>query len=147
VGKHIAEELLKTGKHVVAAITRPGSESQLPERIDVVTVDYDDDESLVSALDGQQFLVITMSVLAPPDTHHMLVVAAAKAGVPYVMPNCYGTDLKNTSLAKGCLTGERILHAIAHIEKQGVSACIVMVCNFWYEYSLPQRHVRLRFSE
>jgi uncharacterized protein YbjT (DUF2867 family) len=67
VGKYIAQELAKTGKHVVTALTRPGS--KLPDGVRAVNVDYNDESSLVSALEGQQLLIITVSVMEPPDTH------------------------------------------------------------------------------
>jgi NAD(P)H-binding len=136
VGKPIAEELLKTGLHVVTAITRAGSDSQLPDGIKVVTVNYDDEQSLISALKGQQFLIITMSVFAPRDNHHKLVTAAAKAGTPYVMPNSYGYDINNIILSKEALSGDAVRAGISDIENQGVSSWVAMVCGFWYEWSL-----------
>ncbi|KAL8703224.1 MAG: hypothetical protein Q9201_003582 [Fulgogasparrea decipioides] len=101
VGKHIAEQLLKTGKHVVTAIARPSSTSTLPEGINIVRVDYsgDDDTALVEAFRGQQVLIITMSVAAPSGTISKLVRAAAKAGVPLGGgPDRYGFDFKKRSL-------------------------------------------------
>ena len=99
-------------------------------------VNYDDDgQSLVSALQGQQFLVITLSVRAPPETHSKLVKAAAKAGVPYIMPNVYGSDIQNKSLREEDLYGATSLQRCADIESSGASY-IAMVCGFWYEWSL-----------
>jgi tryptophan synthase beta chain len=72
----------------LTAITRLNSKSKLPEGVKIAQVDYDDEASIIAALKGQQFLIITMSVTAPRDTHSRLVKAAAKADVPYVMPNC-----------------------------------------------------------
>ena len=62
MGKHIAEQLLKTNKFVVTAIARPSSTSKLPEGIQVIQVNYgsNDDTALVDALRGQQVLIITM---------------------------------------------------------------------------------------
>ncbi|KAK3390045.1 hypothetical protein B0H63DRAFT_409912 [Podospora didyma] len=138
VGKHFAESLLKTGKHTVTAITRSGSKnpSDLPKGLKVAEVDYNDESSLVAALKGQQFLVITMSVMAPPDTHEKLVVAAAKAGVPYVMPNAYGGDITNEKLNSEGMHGTSVKAHIGSIEKQGVSAWVAMCCSFWYEWSV-----------
>lgn len=83
---------MKTGKHTVTGITRADSNSTLPEGVVPVKVDYDDESTIVEALKGQQFLVITMYARADPSVHARLVAAAAKAGVPYVMPNAYGMD-------------------------------------------------------
>lgn len=136
IGKHFVEELLKTGKHTVTALTRTDGKGSLPAGVKIAQVNYDDDEeSLVSALKGQQFLVITLSVRAPPDTHGKLVKAAAKAGVPYIMPNAYGFDIQNKSLGEEDLYGATSLQRCVEIESLGPSY-IAMVCGFWYEWSL-----------
>ncbi|KAK3325983.1 hypothetical protein B0H66DRAFT_549871 [Apodospora peruviana] len=137
VGKPITEALLATGKHELTALTRKGSPNSLPAGVKVATIDYGDEQSIVDALKGQQFLIISMSVTAPPESHHKLVVAAAKAGVPYVMPNCYGRLIQdNDALSKETLIGESYLAGVRDIEAQGVSKWIAMSCSFWYEYSL-----------
>jgi hypothetical protein len=140
VGQYLAEALLKTGKHSVTAITRAGSTSKFPQGVKVVTVDYDDEDSLVAALKGQQFFAISMSVLAPPDTQGKLIKAAAKAGVPWVMPNGYGTDIANKKLAEENRTGHAVFPGIEAVEEAGVSSFIVMCCSFWYEFSVAQGH-------
>ncbi|CAF9907895.1 MAG: hypothetical protein HETSPECPRED_007931 [Heterodermia speciosa] len=137
LGKHFAEELLKTGNHTVTALTRSSGTSALPTGIKVAKVDYEDenDESLVSALRGQQFLVITLSVHAPPSTQSKIIAAAAKAGVPYIMPNVYGGDITNESLRKEDLYSAGAWKSCLEIEQLG-PAYVAMCCGFWYEWSL-----------
>lgn len=84
VGKPITKALLATGKHTVTALSRAGSTSTLPEGVKVAQIDYDNEETIVNALKGQDYLVITMNATAPPETHHKLVAAASKAGIKYV---------------------------------------------------------------
>lgn len=98
MGKYIVQELLKTGNHMVTALTRSGSANKLPEGVNPVTVDYDDETSLVEAMKGHQILIITLAVSAPPGTQSKLIKAASKAGVPYVMPNAWGADPLNQKL-------------------------------------------------
>lgn len=98
LGKYIAEELMKTGKHIVTALTRSGSTNKLPEGVKPITVDYDDETSLVEAMKGQQILIITLAVTAPPGTQSKLIKAASKAGVSYIMPNAWGSDPLNKQL-------------------------------------------------
>ena len=136
VGSYFAKELLNTGKHTVTALTRPGSKSTLPEGVKAIQVDYDNEISIVSALTGQQFLVITMSVTAPPDLHSKIVKAAAKAGVPYVMPNIYSIDIFNEKLREDSTVVQTAYNHCMEIEKLGVSSYVGMVCGFWYEWSL-----------
>lgn len=135
VGSHLARSLQGTGNHTVTAISRKDSKSPLPEGLPVIRVDYDDESSLVDALKGQQFLIISMSVFAPHDSQNKIIAAAGKAGVPYVMPNNYGGDVTNTKfMEEAQLTGA--LGGIKAIEEVGVSSWIAMCCSFWYEYSL-----------
>lgn len=67
-GSWLAKELVNTGKHKVTAITRKESASELPEGVIAAKVDYNDEASVINALKGQQILIITMSVRAPPET-------------------------------------------------------------------------------
>jgi len=120
----------------VTAITREGSTSKLPDGVKVARVNYDDEASLVAALQGQKFLAITLSVSGPPDIHSKIVAAAAKAGIPYVMPNNYGGDIANRKLAEEDLYSKGVIERYVEIEKTGVSSYISMVCGFWYEWSL-----------
>ena len=90
MGNHIVEALLKTGKHKVTAITRADSTSKVPASVQVKKVNYDDQASLVEALQGQDALVITMGARAPEDQQTKLIEAAAAANVSWVMPNEYG---------------------------------------------------------
>jgi hypothetical protein len=136
MGRYFAEELLKTGKHTVTAITREGSDSKLPTGVKVVKVDYENEETIVSAFKGQQFVVITLSVFAPPENHLKLVNAAAKAGVPYIMPNSYGGNPEDKRFREDKVFGEAAMGRIKQVEDVGVSAWFFMSCGFWYEWSL-----------
>ncbi|KAH8894458.1 NAD(P)-binding protein [Thozetella sp. PMI_491] len=137
IGKHFAEGLLKTGKHTVTALTRAGSTSKIAAGVKSVEIDYDNEESLVSALQGQQFLVISLGVRVSEDVNGKLVRAAAKAGVPYVMPNIHGGNpesdgAKDPKYAK-FVSGS--LKRIKEVEDAGL-AWFLLVTGFWYEWSL-----------
>ncbi|GKT52175.1 uncharacterized protein ColSpa_12356 [Colletotrichum spaethianum] len=143
MGKFVTHELLKSGQHTVTAITRHNSDSKLPEGVIAAKVNYDDESSIVEALKGQQYLIITLKNTAGQDTQLKLVKAAAKAGVPYVMPNAWGPDPKNSSLMSDTLIGQSFQGAVKEIEQLGVSEWIIMSCGFWYEFSLagsPDRY-------
>lgn len=98
-------------------------------------MDYADESSIISALRGQQFLVITLGLQAPKDLHSRIVQAAAKAGVPYIMPNVFGSDIGNPKLANEDLYGAGSIAKCEEIQEAG-SGYIAMVCSFWYEWSL-----------
>lgn len=108
----------------------------LPVGVRIARINYDDvGQSLVSALQGQQLLVMTLSVSAPPDIYSKIVEAAAKAGIPYIMSNVYGFDIVNKTLGEEDPWGATSLRHCVDIESLGV-LCVAMVCGFWYERSL-----------
>ena len=82
IGRSFATELLATGKHEVTALVRPDTnKDKLPKGLKTAAIDYEDDQSIVEALKGQEFLAITLGVFAPQDLHSRIVKAAAEAGV------------------------------------------------------------------
>ncbi|KAJ9658205.1 hypothetical protein H2201_007878 [Coniosporium apollinis] len=118
-GKFIVEEMLKNGKHKITAITRTGSTNKAPEGVALKKVDYNDQSSLIKALNGQDALVITMGVTAPPDQQTKLIEAAAAANVPWIIPNEFGEDGLNEELGKDILLGPPKKKDRDHIEKLG----------------------------
>lgn len=128
--------MLKNGKHNITAITRVGSTNKISDGVHIKKVDYDDQSSLVEALKGQDALVITMGVTAPPDQQTKLIEAAAAANVPWVLPNEFGGDGLNEEAGKDTLIGPPKKQVRDHIEQLGKSSWIGIACGFWYEYSL-----------
>lgn len=116
-------------------MTRTDSKGTVPTGVKAIQVNFDDEDSLISALKGQEFLIITLAVMAPQDLHGKIVKAAGKAGVPYIMPNAYGWDVQNEQLANEALGGTRRHQLAADITNAG-SSYIIMCCGFWYEWSL-----------
>lgn len=119
----------------MTALSRKGSKNTPIDGVKVVPVDYDDEESLISALRGQQFLIITLSVRAKKEVHTQIVTAASKAGVPYIMPNIFGGDAANANVLNDPVIGTLYQERIGEVEKSG-SAYVVLVCGQWYEWSL-----------
>lgn len=142
----MAKELLKTGNHTVTALTRGDSTNKVPAGVKVATVDYNDPATLVEALRGQDALVITMAVTAPPDTQDKLITAAAEAGVPWVLPNDWGLDSTDPSLGEDTMLGPPRIKARELIERLGKSSWISTICSFWYEFSLGGSELRYGFD-
>jgi hypothetical protein len=135
VGGYFAQALLKTGKHNITAVIRKGSKGTVPSGAKVSEVDFDNEESVIAALTGQQFLVITLSVSAPQDLHSKIVHAAAKAGVPYIMPNSFSNDFLNESMVKEDMYSALSVAMCDDIQKSG-SSFIALACGFWYQWSI-----------
>lgn len=99
-GRFITEALLKTGKHTITALTRPDSQSKLPDGVAVKSIDYSKPETLVDGLQGQDALVITLAGGVPHDTEEKLIRAAGDAGVKWILPNEWCPDTENEGLVK-----------------------------------------------
>ena len=101
----------------------------------MVEVDYDSISELITALKGNRFLIITLSVATPGDIHGRIVKAAGEAGIPYVMPNIYGGDIQNSAIMNESMNGKAYKERLADFEGVDTS-WVVLVCGFWYEWSL-----------
>lgn len=136
VGEYITKHLLATGKHTVTAITREGSKSVMPEGVKVAKIDYEQPESIVNALKGQQALIITMAS-GQVEASKKLVEAAAKAKVNWIVPNEYGPDVatRRDMGEESGLMGP-VVAVRETIKQAGVSNCIGFTCGYWYEFSL-----------
>jgi hypothetical protein len=113
--------------------------------VQIATVDYADESTLIAALQNQDFLIITMSPTAPRDTHSKLVQAASKAGIRYVMPNGYAGDIEHVALGNDTLLGPVAKAQREEIEKLGMK-WVTVCCGFWYDYSLGGGESRFGFD-
>jgi hypothetical protein len=86
-------------------------------------------------LQNVDFLIITLSVRAPTDLHSKLLHAASAAGVKWVAPNIWGTDVFNANLLADSLMGPGMTKILRELEDLKLN-WIVLVCGFWYEWSL-----------
>lgn len=145
MGEHIAKVLVKTGKHTVTALTRQGSKNKVPSGVKAIPVDYNDDSTIVAALQGQQFLIITLAATVPPELHSKIAHAAARAGVRHIMPNVFGLDDSNEALMKENPLGLDSKSIVADIEAVGCSWTTI-ICSLWYEYSLAMGPIWFGFD-
>ncbi|KAF2646630.1 putative oxidoreductase CipA [Massarina eburnea CBS 473.64] len=134
-GKYMVNALLAKGTFKITAISRAGSAAP-PSEVHVATVDYSDPSTLVSALKNQDALIMTMSVTAPGDTTSKLIEAAAKAGVPWILPNEFGGDTDDPVVGTDTFMGPPKIKDRRLIESLGVSNWIAVATGFWYEHSL-----------
>ncbi|KAL8678373.1 MAG: hypothetical protein Q9186_005267 [Xanthomendoza sp. 1 TL-2023] len=145
-GKYIVEALLAKGTQNITALTREGGTTQMPSGISVKKIKYDDHSSIVSALHGQDALIITMNARAPPEQQTKLIEAAAEARVSWILPNEYGYDNANEALRNDIPIGAHKVQYTNLIEKLGKSSWIGFTCGFWYEFSLGGGEERYGFD-
>lgn len=130
----------------MTALTRHDSKSSIADGVSVKKVNYDDVSSLSDALIGQDALIITMGTLAPPDSEIKLYEAAAKAGVPWVLPNEYGYDDSDESVDADTAIGVRKKKNREVLEQLKGPAWLGVACGFWYEFSLAGGPDRFGFD-
>jgi hypothetical protein len=133
IGSRIVSALQAKGRFNITAISRNDSKATFAEDIAVARVDYNESDTIVKALKGQDALIITMSVFAR-GAQEKLIRAAADAGVPWVLPNEFG--MYNTEEAQNDTIGPGKRLDRELIESLAVSSWIGVTCGFWYEYSL-----------
>lgn len=147
-GSTVVSHLLATNKHKITALTRPDSTNSMPDGVQVAKVSYTDHSSLVSALQNQDILIISLSVTAPRDTQFKLIDAALEAGIKYIMPNEWGTlaGAASSSLKQDLgMMIDGILKVREYIESKGLT-WISLCCGFWYEFSLAGTEARYGFD-
>lgn len=120
-------------------MTRKGGNGTFPEGVNVAAVDYNDEASLVSALGGYDSLVITLAFT--PDmgeTHSKIVRAAAAAGVQYLIPNAFTTDIvmNHQSVGDEIGVGTFIRKLLEDIDSIGSISWTLLVTGLWYEFSV-----------
>jgi hypothetical protein len=138
MGSHILESLLASPtKHSLTVLTRASSTSTFHPSVKVIPVDYDSDASITSALQGIDFLVITLVSTAPEDLHSRIVKAAAAANVKYIMPNYFGYALpKENDTRPADPVTVRFARHVDDIRTTPGVHFVALVCGFWYEWSL-----------
>lgn len=141
IGSHFLNSLLSTGKHTITALTRQESSATFPSGVLIKKVDYSSSDSITSALQGQDFLIISLATSAPPDQHARIVDAAVAAGVKWILPNYFAYALSGTERTKHITPDtfisqfETYLNDVRKHEKDGVKL-LALCCGFWYEFSL-----------
>ncbi|KAI1128299.1 NAD(P)-binding protein [Nemania abortiva] len=134
VGAPILSALLATG-HNTTVLTRPGSSANFPSAVTVHVGDYNDENFVVPNLKGQDVLILALGYTAH-DVQIPLIKAAAKAGVPYIVPCEFGSDPTHSKMnAETHLMSTKAPYRKL-IEDLGVSSWIGVVNNPWVEFSI-----------
>ena len=95
IGNAVLKQLLNAN-FTVTALTRPESSSTFPPGVKVAKVDYNDIQSLTSALKGQDAVVSTLGWAAIL-SQKLLIDAAISNGVKRIIPSEYGRDPENVA--------------------------------------------------
>ncbi|KAI1113078.1 hypothetical protein F5Y14DRAFT_418796 [Nemania sp. NC0429] len=134
VGAPILAALLAAG-HKTTVLTRPRSNANFPPAVAVHVGDYGDEPFVVSSLKGQDVLVMAVGHSAY-DAQIPLIKAAAKAGVPYIVPCEFSSDPTHAKLNAETQLMKAKAPYRKLIEDLGISSWIGVVNNPWVEFSM-----------
>lgn len=133
IGSNTLRALLSHGIHDITVIFRPESQSTFPSDVRVKKGPFDDQEFLISALKDIDFLVLQLPI-AGLDLQEGFIRAAAKAGVPWILPTEFGSDPDATQLHGPFPFLTRKKQRRDLIEELGVSSWVAVVTNPWYDF-------------
>lgn len=133
LGKSTLKALLSKGVHTITAIQRSESTSDFPPTIIVKRGSFTDESFLVSALSGQDVLIIIVPI-PNMNVGELFIHAAAKAGVPYILPTEFGVDTPEMENEHSMMAPKLARRRL--IEELGVSSWIAVIVNFWLDTNI-----------
>lgn len=129
--------LLKTKIHTITAISRTESNATFPSEVTVKKGDYNDHSFLVSALKGQDVLIMQLNFDPRAlEAQVALIQAATEAGVPWVVPTEFGSDIHSSLHDDYPMMGMKKKYRDL-AEAKGVN-WIGVINNPWFDWSLKQ---------
>ncbi|KAH8714508.1 hypothetical protein BGZ61DRAFT_449150 [Ilyonectria robusta] len=136
VGSVTLPALLSKNIHTITAISRGDSTATFPDACIVKKGSYDDEDFLLSALQDQDILLMQLGRLAM-DTQDVLIRAAVKTSVKYILPTEFGSDIEALQMVKEQppLWGKAERRKL--VEELGGS-WIAVVNNPWFDWSMGQ---------
>jgi uncharacterized protein YbjT (DUF2867 family) len=137
VGSPTLAALIETNIHTITAVTRSESTAEFPSGVHVKKGDYANHAFLVSALKDQDVLIMQLNMFPQAmDAQIALIEAAAEAGVRWVLPTEFGSDI-NSSLAQEFPMMSMKKKYRDLIEEKGMN-WVAIVNNPWFDWSLKQ---------
>ncbi|USP81228.1 hypothetical protein yc1106_08502 [Curvularia clavata] len=91
LGPSVLDAFLKESSFNTSVLSRQSSQSKFPPNVNVIRADYDSQDSLKAAFQGQDAVVSLVGGMALGD-QNKLIDAAIAAGVKRFIPSEYGSD-------------------------------------------------------
>ncbi len=97
VGKNILPDLLADSNFNVSILSRIESTAPFPSNVNVIKVDYSNQAALIQALTEQDVVISAVGGAAIVNNFDKsLIEAAIEAGVKWIIPSEFGSDLENS---------------------------------------------------
>ncbi|KAF4999629.1 hypothetical protein FDECE_11446 [Fusarium decemcellulare] len=134
IGSPTVAALLQKNIHTITAISRSDSTATFPDNVTVLKGDYSNENFLISALKGQDVLILQLGPKVMK-AQEPLIRAAAEAGVPYILPTEFGIDIEAPLTREMAMMAEK--KGIRDLINQlGVSSWIAVVNNPLLDWSM-----------
>ncbi|KFA50423.1 hypothetical protein S40293_05237 [Stachybotrys chartarum IBT 40293] len=134
IGSMTLPALLAKKVHTITVVQRPESKGTYAAEVTVKTGPLDDEAFLAQAFAGQDVVLVQLSVEAM-QLEKGIIQAAAKAGVPYILPAEFGSD-PEAKLVDELFVLQQKRERRQLAEQLGVSAWIGVITNPWLEFCL-----------
>jgi uncharacterized protein YbjT (DUF2867 family) len=133
LGKPTLWALLSKGTHTITVIQRLESTAVFPPEVIVKRGSLTDEPFLRETLTGQDALVIIVPI-PNMDLGDLIINAALKAGVPYILPTEFGVDSPKVVGVHSMMAPKVARREL--IERTATSSWIAVICNFWFDANL-----------
>lgn len=136
VGTPAIKTLIANGVHTITAIQRNEATSTFPDEVIVKKGDLQDEAFLASVLEGQDILILSPPLSNIVGLQKPAIRAAAKVGLPWILPSEFGPDPFAGQLAEenGLLQAKKEVRD--YIEEVGVSSWVSVTVGPWYDVSI-----------
>jgi uncharacterized protein YbjT (DUF2867 family) len=135
IGSPTLAALLKTNIHNITAISRIESNAEFPSGVNVKRGDYKDRDFLISALKGQDILIMQLNMTpVAMEAQVPLIEAAAEAGVRWVLPTEFGSDINSQIVTDFPMMAMKKKYRTL-VEENGMG-WVAIVNNPWFDWSM-----------
>lgn len=125
LGPTVVQALVDAGFEVLA-LTRSGKVDNLPAEVRSTQVDYSSQESLISALRGQDCL---LSLVPDHESQPPLIDAAIAAGVKRYIPSEFGSDVAGNAKCAELPVFRGKLVTQEHLKRNADKISYTIICN------------------
>ncbi|CAN9154144.1 unnamed protein product [Alternaria alternata] len=134
-------KILLDSPYNTTVLSRQQSSSQFPEGVRVIRADYDDPNSLKSAIKGQDVVISTVGGAATGDQNRFIDAAVA-AGVKRFLPSEYGPNTQDPRVVEFIPILPSKMQTVDYLRsKEDRMEWTSLVTGLWFDWALRDGHL------
>ncbi|CAN9170826.1 unnamed protein product [Alternaria alternata] len=134
-------KILLDSPYNTTVLSRQQSSSQFPEGVRVIRADYDDPNSLKSAMQGQDVVISTVGGAATGDQNRFIDAAVA-AGVKRFLPSEYGPNTQDPRVVEFIPILPSKMQTVDYLRsKEDRMEWTSLVTGLWFDWALRDGHL------